>query len=258
VWSVWSKTVDIYLCATGCVFKCGEQAAVVLAHPASLPLDRVLNRLSDAAQANAASGGKSLLHRAKLRIVLGGGLCPPIPFTPPAGVKNWQELSLLALSNAAQPLGTPAAQTVCEWDDRQLGLHAALPLAWMQGLQAWAAREKAQIAAINPMWAIATQCKLAQQPTVRALYLQEKHGVSLLAYPTPLARPGNAATAPHPALHGVFLANAVDSGTEKAAQEWLGNYGIAAPDVLKLSFGALAQPPLPGAPSAWNNYWARA
>jgi hypothetical protein len=254
VWSVWSKTVDIYLCATGCMFRCGQQPAVVLAHPASLPLDRVLGRLSDAAQANA-SGGKSQLRGAKLRILLGGSLCPPVPFTPPAGIKNWQELRLLAQSNAAQPLGTPAAQTLCEWDDRQLGLHAALPLAWMQGLQAWATREKAQITAINPVWAIATQSKLAQASRVRALYLQEKDGITLLANPYSHQALADATTASHPALLGVFLTNTAEPTTLDAAQQWLSHYGIAAPEVLKLSFGALAQPALQGAPSAWNNYW---
>jgi hypothetical protein len=258
VWSVWSKTVDIYLSATGCMFQCGQLPAVVLAHPASLPLDRVLNRLSEAAQANAASGGKSMLHRTKLRIVLGGSLCPPIPFTPPAGIKNWQELSLLARSNAAQPLGIPAAQTLCEWDDRQAGLHAALPLAWMQGLRAWVTREKAQITAINPVWAIATQSKLAQASTVRALYLQEKEGITLLANPYSHQALADAATASHPALLGVFLTNTAESTTLDAAQQWLSHYGIAAPEVLKLSFGALAQPALTDAPSAWNNYWGHA
>jgi hypothetical protein len=237
------------------MLQCDQQPAVVLAHPASLPLDRVLSRLSEATQSSAASGGKSQLYRAKLRITLGGGLCPPIAFKPPEGIKNWRELHLLNQSNAAQQIGTQATQTLCEWDDRQASLQAALPLAWMQGLQAWAKQEQAHIAAVNPVWAIATQSKLAKAATVRALYLQENDGITLLATPAPTPRPKRTPDGSHHTLQGVFLPKAPDTNADDAARHWLSDYGIAAPETLKLSFGELAQPTLQNAPRIWNNHW---
>lgn len=258
MWSVWSKAVEIYLSATGCMLRCGQQPALVLAHPASLPLDRVLTRISEAAQTHAASHGRSCLHRAKLRITLAGSLCPPIPFTTPDGVKNWHELQLLAQTHAAQQLGIQVPQTVCEWDDQQASLLAALPLSWMQALQAWAIREKASITAINPLWTIATQSSLAQAPTVRALYLQEKDGVTLLATPHLQSGLSVESKSSRHVSHGVFIANVGDSTIGDATQQWFNNFGIVNPEILKLSFGESTQTVLKNAPRTWNGHWSQA
>jgi hypothetical protein len=223
-----------------------------------LPLDRVLTRISEAAQAHAASGSHSWLHRAKLRITLGGSLCPPIPFSKPEGIKNWQELQLLAQTHAAQQLGIQVPQTECEWDDQQMGLLAALPLPWMQALQSWAVREKAHIATISPLWSIATQSVLAQASTVRALHLHEKEGVTLLAMQSPLREVSQKSKVSHPPHQGVFITNAGGSSMDDTARQWFNSVGIANPEILKLSFGDSTKPTLKDSPYTWNSYWSQA
>ncbi len=254
MWSVWSKTVDLYLSATCSMLRWAHQPVVVVTHPATLPLDRVLSRIKDAAQATAPRS-PNVLRGTKLRVMLGGSLCPPVNLLVPTGIKNWQELQMLAQANAAQQLGINAQQTACEWDHRATSINAAMPLAWVQGLQDWAQGERAKVVSMQPIWAVATQSLLVRQGTVRALWLQEQDGVSLLACPASIATPSYGADTMHPTHHGAFLTTPSDAITSDTASHWLAAQRISPAETLRLAFSDAAKPAINGVPSRWREHW---
>jgi hypothetical protein len=255
VWSVWSKTVELYLGATYSMLRCAHQPVVVVTHPATLPVDRVLLRIKEAAQAAASPRSQNLLHGANLRVLVGGSLCPPINLLVPTGIKNWQELQVLAQANVARQLGINAQQTACEWDAHATSINAAVPFAWVQGLQDWAQRERAKVVSIQPLWAVATQSRLARQGTMRALWLQEKDGISLVACPSSVTARAPSAGVHHPTPHSVFLATPTDATTTDTATRWLAEQGIAPPETLKMTFDDVARTAINGTPNLWREHW---
>jgi hypothetical protein len=197
VWSVWSKTIQLYISATGSMVKAPHRPVLVVPHPATLPLDRVLLRITEALNKNVASNSvtndtvakdsssnssaanstATLLKKAKLQITLGGSICPPIPWQVPSGINNWKELTLLAHNTAAQQLALPATDLVCTWSPATPSVLCAMPQWWMQSLQSWAHQQQAQVASIGPLWALASDCTLARNPAVQGLCVYEDDGV---------------------------------------------------------------------------------
>jgi hypothetical protein len=215
VWSVWSKPVALYISATCSMLKAPKQPALVVPHPATLPLDRVLSRITEAAS-DSSSGYVGVLKKAKLQVTLGGSVCPPLICPVPAGVNSWQELKLIADASAAQQLGIAAADLVCEWSPNAPGLLSAMPLWWMQSLQEWAGKQQAKVASIQPLWAVATACKLARQRSIQGLCIVEGDGAVSL-------------TSPHIASDDVAI--------------------------LKMKFSPSVQPLLQHGPKAWATHW---
>lgn len=169
------------------------KAVLVVSHPATLPLDRVLLRMTDAVNnsvgnssignSSTASKNKPPLKNAKLRVTLGGSICPPLPWQVPAGVNNYKELVLLAHSTAAQQLALPATDLACEWSPSTPSVLGAMPLWWIQSLQAWASHHRAKVTSLQPLWAIASHCKLACNPAVQGLCIYEEDGAVSLTSP---------------------------------------------------------------------------
>jgi hypothetical protein len=181
VWSVWSKPVALYISASCSMVKVPNQPALVVPHPATLPLDRVLSRITEAVSGTIGYAG--VLKKAKLQVTLGGSVCPPLVCPIPAGVNSWQELKLIADASAAQQLGIAAADLVCEWSPNVPNLLSAMPLWWMQSLQDWAGQQHAKVASIQPLWAAATVCKLARQRSIQGLCIVEDDGAVSLTSP---------------------------------------------------------------------------
>ncbi len=192
MWSVWSKTIQLYISATGSMVKAPHQAALVVPHPATLPLDRVLLRITQAMNDNAvnssitndsvsnssaANSTAALLKKSRLQVTLGASICPPIPWQVPSGINNWKELTLLAHSTAAQQLALPAADLMCTWSPATPSVLCAMPHWWMQSLQDWARAQQAKVTSIQPLWALASDCKLARNPAVQGLCVYEDDGV---------------------------------------------------------------------------------
>lgn len=221
MWSVWSKTTQLYISASASMVKTAGLPVLVVPHPATLPLDRVLLRITQAVNDNAANGSSAPLKKSKLIITLGASICPPLPWHVPAGINSAQEFALLAHSTAAQQLGLPAADVVCEWSPATPGVLAAVPQWWLQSLQDWASAQHAQVASIQPLWAIASNCQLARNPAVQGLCIYEDDGAITQ-------------TSPHIPL-------------DDAA-------------VLKMKFSLASQPPqhlspLQHGPKAWAEHW---
>jgi hypothetical protein len=213
VWSVWSKPVALYISATCSMVKAAGQPALVVPHPATLPLDRVLSRITEAVSD---SGYAGVLKRASLQVTLGGSVCPPLTCPIPAGINSWQELKLIANASAAQQLGIAATDLVCEWSPNAPGLISAIPLWWMQSLQEWAGKQHAKVVSAQPLWAVATACKLARQRSIQGLCVVEDDGAVSL-------------TSPHIASDDT--------------------------SILKMKFGPSVQPPLHHGPKAWAAHW---
>jgi hypothetical protein len=221
VWSVWSKTLELYIGATGSMLKAPGQSALVVPHPATLPLDRVLLLITEALNANLTNNKNVRLKSSKLRVTLGGSICPPLACQVPAGINNARELALIANNTAAQKLGMPVADLACEWDTATPNVLSAMPRWWMQSLEGWAGRQHAKIVSIQPLWAVATACKLARNKAIHGICLYEDDGVISL-------------TNPHISEDDAFILKMKFS---LAAQSQL--------DPLKLQHG----------PSVWQQHW---
>jgi hypothetical protein len=152
VWSVWSKKITLQLGAGRSTLQGAGFAALEITHPASLPLDRVLQRITDAVHADKPNVPPPL-RGAKLHILVDDSICPPIRFEIPVGVQNWHELSTLAHAWVAQQWGSPVQDVQCQWDASQPNIQAALPKLWLNTLQTWANHQHLKITAITPLWA---------------------------------------------------------------------------------------------------------
>jgi hypothetical protein len=183
VWSVWSKTLELYISATGSMLKAPGQPALLVPHPATLPLDRVLLLITEAINANLTNNKSVWLKNSKLRVTLGGSICPPLACQVPAGINNAREFALIANNTAAQKLGIPAADLACEWDSATPNVLSAMPRWWIESLQEWAGRQHANVVSIQPLWAVATACKLARHKAIHGLCLYEDDGVISLTNP---------------------------------------------------------------------------
>jgi hypothetical protein len=215
VWSVWSKPVALYISATCSMLKASGQPALVVPHPATLPLDRVLSRIAEAVN-DSTSGYSGALKSARLQVTLGGSICPPLACPMPAGIKNWQELQLIANASAAQQLGIAATDLVCEWSPNTPSVLGAMPLWSMQSLQEWASKQQAKVVSVQPLWAAATACKLARQRSVQGLCVYEDDGAV-------------SSTNPH-------------MPSDDAA-------------ILKIKFSSAVQPLLKHGPKVWATHW---
>ncbi len=222
MWSVWSKPVELYISTTRSMLIAANQPALVVSHPASLPLDRVLSRITDAVSASGPHGNKDtkgyagLLKRAKLQVSLGGSICPPLVCPIPSGIKSWQELKLIASTSAAQQLGIAADDLICEWSPNAPSLLSAMPQWWMQSLQNWASQQNATVSSVQPLWALATACNLARQRSIHGLCIVEDDGAVSL-------------TSPHIAIDDT--------------------------SILKMRFSTSTQPLLQHGPHAWATHW---
>jgi hypothetical protein len=221
VWSVWSKTLELYIGATGSMLKAPGQSALVVRYPATLPLDRVLLLITEAISTNVANHKSVVLKSSKLRVTLGGSICPPLACQVPAGINNAKELALIANNTAAKKLGMPVADLACEWDTATPNVLSAMPRWWMQSLEAWASRQHAKIVSIQPLWAVATACKLARNKAIHGLCLYEDDGAISL-------------TSPHIPVDDVSILKMKFNLTERPQL-----------DALKLQHG----------PSLWRQHW---
>jgi hypothetical protein len=257
VWSVWFNTVDLFIGATYSMLKVAQKPAILVPHPASLPLDRVLGRMREAAQASAPKHHQNKLNGARLRVMLGSSICPPINFTPPKGIKNWQELQLAAHANAVQSLGRSLQPLQCEYDANVPGVTTSMPLPWIQNLHSWAKTEHAKIVSIKPIWAVATQSKLVRAKAVRALWLQEPEGITLVSCQQPSSTQAQGQLAQQQD-QCIFLSNSVSAENTDAALLWVAKNAVSQQSTLKLAFSDAAKPLITGAPPLWRDHWSRA
>jgi hypothetical protein len=183
VWSVWSKRTQLYISATFSMVKAPGQALLRVTYPSTLTLDRLLLRITEAINDNAATGISTSLKRARLVVTLGGSICPPLEWQVPSGINNWKELALLAHHSAAQQLTLSASDLVCTWSPATPSVLCALPRWSVQSMHEWAGHNHATVTSIRPLWAVASNCGLARTTAIKGLCVYEDNGVVSLTNP---------------------------------------------------------------------------
>jgi hypothetical protein len=240
VWSVWSNSVDIYVSSTCSLLQVGEHPAIGLSYPATLPLDKVLALIGETLQAQ-----KMRFRRTKFKVIIGSQICPPISFLAPSGLKNREELQLLARAVASQSLGVEAQALQCEWGASSPSMIAALPLWWIQSLNSWARAENADIVSMKPIWSWATQCVAAQIERVDCLWLSEEDGVSVL-----FSSKGHAKSSPTTTMECMRF----DAMVEALA--WTSTRGCRVEDTIKMRFAPTASNNTAGMPRVFKSHWS--
>ncbi len=237
MWSAWSDTAEIYLGQSLSMLKPRGKAAVVVHHAATLPLDRVLAKLAD-------HGSRHMAPRTRLRISLGGALCPAISFAVPQGLRGWDELAGVARAKTGLHMGGNGGDFVCEMDVAQPGLAAVVPSALQGELNAWATQQGWRVASLQPLWAQASQAPAAGSAGVQGLMLQEPDSTTLLLE-------GNEG-----ALHATTLNEAPDSpGLEAAARRWLASHDAAGSRLFRIGFADGQRDLDTDMPRVWAPHW---
>lgn len=242
MWSVWSEPVTLYLGQSLALLKLAHQAPVVLQHPATLPLERVLAQL---AEAMPPVPKRRWPPRRRLRITLSAALCPAISYQAPAEVRRWQELQQIAHASAAAALGVAPEQLLCEADATRRGLAAALPVPLMENLQRWAGQQQTRITSVRPLWAAATQCAAARAPAVRGVVLHEPDAVTLLA-------DGGQG----PFHTSTLLGDTTPEAQQATLRRCLVSWGLTEEQMLKLHFNAQPGTAIPHGPHVWATHWS--
>ena len=253
MWSVWPEPVDLYLGRTVAMFG-GEgrgSKAVVLRHPATMPHADLLANLSESL---AEQEPRQTTSRRSLRISLSGALCPAIAFQAPQGIRQWSELQEVANAAAAASMGMEARMLRCETDSVRSGLLAAIPEVLHQQLAQWAGQQGWRIVSIQPLWAMATQCKAASAHEVQCVLLHEVDGLTLIA-PAASSSQGKPSKTEAAALCMAGEHDAADPPA--AARRWLIGHGLAQDKLLSLAFGPRARTAMTKGPQCWPMHWSR-
>lgn len=249
MWSVWSEAVDIYLGQGISMLKTASQETMVMQHPVTLPLERVLAKLADAlgqgTQGSGAEQSHPRIKRRKLRITLSAALCPAIGFNAPPEVTRWHERQEIAKATAAATLAMSAEQITCETDAFRPGVTTALALPLLAELKQWASQQHAYVASVHPLWAVATQCAAAHQNAVQGLLLDEPDSLTLLAEDD------------QGRLNVLTLVHEPDPAARQASlRRWLISVGLSEDKLLKLSFDPQPNTLMPQGPNVWTAHWS--
>lgn len=241
MWSVWSDPVDLYLGQRVAMLQAGRRPAVIVEHPNALPVGSLLAELSSAM---AQIKPPIKLARNRLRIVLGGALCPAIGFAAPPTVTRWDELRSIATATAAMNMGVGAEQTNCDIDVARQGVAGAVPSALVQELGHWAAQHRCSVASVQPLWALASQSRAARAPSVQGVLVEDPDSLTLLMddYGGGL-------------VVSTFVGTGAPGAAQTQARRWLVNQGLEANALLKLCFGTQSNAAMLHGPHAWANHW---
>jgi hypothetical protein len=241
VWSAWPESLDLYLGqGLAMLGGTGSSQAMTLRHAPTMPLEQ---RLGQVAQALISQAKHSTTKARRLRVALSGALCPAI------ALRQYAKATAAAVA-----LGMDAQTILCEMDSGQSGLAAAIPVQLGAELQRWAKAQGLRISSMQPLWAMATQCKAAMGRSVRGLLLHEEDALTMLAQP-PTQERGNVQGAQTAAFSLAGAFDAADPPVE--ARRWLVGQGLAQEQLLRLSFGEQARSRLPDGPQPWAMHWSR-
>ena len=163
MWSVWAEAAEIYLCRGVIWWRDRARGVQRLQVPSTLPLHLQLQKVQDALNL---PQGKSR----KLRVYLGANLCPPVCFSPPAELRQKEQL-WLAQKMAAKTWGVDPAQLSqleCELSSIR-GLAAAMPQALLEVIRAWAGKVGMEVVSVAPMWSYFSRDALRNKGEVFAM-----------------------------------------------------------------------------------------
>ena len=269
MWSVWSKRVDIYLGRSVALVRLQGRPTMVIEHPSTWPLQRVLERIATAWQSTLEgdvapnSKAKPKFGRAnfQLHIALGSGRCESRTFVVPQGVHKYAELHSLALASAVQSGDRDA--TVCAIDPLNPGVMCSIGTRFFQDMNSWATSQTASVATLQPLWSIATQCALARRKNVAALALSEPDGITLLvgaANGAAASTSANLTTLRQDSYEEQVPGQTIlmDKQLQLQLQRWKIANELQDDNVVSLVFGSALTSKSRSLPKTWGGHWSRA
>lgn len=244
MWSAWFDRVDIYLSPSHALLRQRGQPVVVLER-AELSTQACLDQLLE--QAGVAISAQRV-RKLGFRFALGAGLCPPVAFDVPSGLRNRAELLILGRSAAAEKIGLATSEVACESVLGAHGLVAALPLAELQGIQDWVAQQNGDLIAVRPAWVLACSSALARRQSVQVLRLAEPGQISLI---------GQGLS--DKSTHALSVPLALQTDTTALENRWLATHGLPSTAVMSIRFqtqptGSPASSTA-GLPTDWAGHW---
>jgi hypothetical protein len=246
VWSAWFNALEIYLSPRQSLLRKRGQALVALDNE-GLSTDEALDKLIERAKASWPQEA-SRIRGLGMRFTLNAGLCPPVAFTVPQGLRNHTELLAVSHAAAAEAAGVSSSELVCELVPGVSGLSAALMQTEYQRIQSWVSRQNGRLLSLRPIWALASSCALASNTHIKCLRLLEPGQLTLVS---PQAN-GQGARA-------VSVPVQAEANTTAFENRWFAAQGLAPEAILNLRFTAQistnAASRATGLPQAWSGHW---
>ncbi len=241
MWSVWSERIDLYLGQGLAMVKTMRHSERVIKFAATLPMDRVLERVGQEIQAMGIAKGRM---RGRLHVTLSGSLCPASAFLAPDAVNRWDELRSFAQASAASALGVAADEIVSETDRYCAGIVASVGRTLLDDLSQWAITLYCSIASVRPLWATASDCPAAGSANIKGVLVSEPDAQTLVAV-------GQGGTR----LASTLLGGVEAGDNRLQIRRWLVGAGLSESDILQLALLAVPQSLMPRGPDAWAGHW---
>lgn len=237
--SAWFKYTDLYLAQGLALLKVGARPADVVDLPTTLPWDKALVRVGETLQHVKASAPVPK----GLRVMLSGGLCPPVPIQAPQEARSWEDLQQLLPLSASAALSVQAdrLESRQEFSGQPLGMASSTN--FIQALQTWAEESKLKIQGIQPSWSVASQSRLARAKQVEALQISEHDGTTLLV-----------------SKGAEWLCAHIDSTGNHAqagVRRYLTGWDVNEENLLKLGFEAASIAPSLEGFTSWAGHWRK-
>ena len=267
MWLDWSKRIDVYLGRNVAMVRRHGGATTLIEHPATWPLQRVLERVALTwqlpsqvdAPANATAKPQSGRTKMQLHIALGRSRCQIGNFVIPQGVQRFAELQSLALASAVQSAGSQAI--LCAMDPWHPGLLSSIGTRFLDELNSWATSHAASISSLQPLWSIASQCSRARRNNIAALALSEPDGITLLFCPNNVWS-GNTQTTiatidpDNPEVHLPGQTLLMTRQVQQKLRRWKIANGLQDANVLTLMFDPALATKSHGLPKTWDAHWS--
>jgi hypothetical protein len=236
VWSVWSKTINVYLGQGVAMLQVDDQETMLLRSPATLPMARILSKMTELAN-------KEIFKHSAIQVSLSGAWCPAFNVTIPEGVTRWHERQQIARASGAKVMGIESEQIACEMTATQ-GLAAAISLPILQEVQAWTTGLGCRLKSVSPLWTTATQCEIARRSSTKAVLLSEPDGSTLLIG----GEQGSIKVVNAPGVIGAldFLSQ---------SPRILMDHGLSEESTLKIGFDSESRTSIQGGPKRWARHW---
>lgn len=236
MWSVWSKTINVYLGQGVAMLQVEGQETMLFRSPSTLPMARILSKMTELAN-------KEVFKHSAIQVSLSSAWCPALSIAIPKGVTLWHERQQIARASAANVIGLEAEQIACEMSAAQ-GLAAAISLPIFQEIQAWTTELGCRLKSVSPLWTTATQCKIGRRSSTKAVLLTEPDGSTLLIG-------GEQDSIKVVNAPGVI--NSLDFPNQ--IQRLLLEHGLSEDSTLKIGFDLDTRTTMQGGPHRWGGHW---
>lgn len=190
----------------------------------------------------------------RMHVALSAYWCPAVGFIVPEGLRNWAELETvahIAVVDDTDIGGGLSSGLVTQADARHLGLASGCPDFLLNGITQWVRRHGGWVAAIQPLWGIASDCRAMRRKSTTGMLFHEPCTSTVVAMHLPSTGSGR------PIVHALSVAR--ENGDDSAAQRRMERYcltvNIATHELQSIQFCSSVQAVDPALPKSWSGHW---